>query len=111
MTEAYATYHIPKRMRELGYCGYFDRYHTYRVEAGATKEIDAGSDLYFLISPDAAFIVKSRAGIYDTNNPAVNDLTYEHRKKITIQNTSDTAKFITFIQVIPQNRIKKKNHD
>jgi len=104
MTVEFALDIIPRRMRELGYDKYYiTRWKHLQIDGGATLKIESYNEFYFLITPSGNFRVKSKMGIYDETDPAINEMQYEHRGKIEISNLNDTSKLILFIQVIPNH--------
>jgi hypothetical protein len=107
MKTEFALDFIPRRMRELGYgTNYITRWRHIQLDAKSLLKIDADNEYYFLIEPSADFSVRSKFGIYDVRDRAINEMQYEHRGKIKIQNFSRYSKLILFIQVIPQHQPK-----
>lgn len=105
MTEAFATWHIPRRMKDLGHGeNYFAPTHKhYSLYAGEVRTIDAYNEYFFLIDADIEITISSEFGEYDLNNDKINEQQQEHQGKIILTNSSDTVKQIKFIQVIPKH--------
>ena len=107
MKTEFALDYIPRRMCELGYgTNYITRWRHLQIDARSTLKIDADNEYYLLIEPSADFSVRSKFGIYDVRDRAINEMQYEHRGKIYIQNFSRYSKLILFIQIIPQHHSK-----
>ena len=102
MTQEFALLHIPSRMQELGHgTNYFTPTpQHYSLQAGEVRSIDAYNAYFFLTSADADISVRSEFGMYDLNNPLLNQQLYEHEGKIIITNTSRNLRHVQFIQVI-----------
>jgi hypothetical protein len=100
--------YIPRRMAELGYDkGYLTRWRHFQIDAKSVLKIDSENEFYYLIEPSVDFSVKSKLGICDLRDKTINEMQYEHRGKIKIQNYSRYSKLILFIQVIPNHLYKK----
>ena len=98
---------IPRRMKELGYSrNYITRWRHLQIDAGTTLKIDAENEYYYLIEPSSTIKVESKFGLYNLNDTGINEMQYEHRGKIQIENLSKTPQFVLFIQVIPQHHLK-----
>lgn len=98
---------IPRRMKELGYGrNYITRWRHLQIDAGTTLKIDAENEYYYLIEPNSTIKVESKFGLYNVNDTGINEMQYEHRGKIQIENLSKTPQLVLFIQVIPQHHLK-----
>ena len=107
MNTQFALDYIPRRMNELGYGShYITRWRHLQIDAGSSLSIDADNEYYILIEPNIYFSVKSKFGVYDVTDTAINEMQYEHRGKILIKNYLSKSQLILFIQVIPQHRSK-----
>jgi hypothetical protein len=107
MKTEFALDFIPRRMRELGYgTNYLTRWRHFQLDAKSLLKIDADNEYYFLIEASTDFMVKSKFGTFDLRDKGINEMQYEHRGKIHIQNFSKFSKLILFIQVIPQHHSK-----
>ncbi|MDO9186248.1 MAG: hypothetical protein Q7W13_09575 [Bacteroidia bacterium] len=105
MTEAFATWHIPLKMEELGHGTNYlaPKFRHFSLYAGETREVDAYDEYYFLITADLEISVKSEFGIYDLSDGTINEQKHEHQGKIIIINKTDSVKQIVFIQIIPKH--------
>ncbi len=105
MTVEFALDYIPRRMKELGFGDdYLIRWRHFQIDGAKTKIIEANNELYLLIDPGSLVIVKSKAGIYDIGDFAINEMQYEHRGKIAVINKDPRTIAVLFIQVIPVNK-------
>lgn len=105
MTVEFALNYIPRRMKELGYgTKYLIRWRHMQLDRAANKVINANNELYLLINPKSGLVVKSKAGIYDQNDTAINEMQYEHRGKILVKNEARFAQMVLFIQVVPLHK-------
>lgn len=107
MNTEFALDFIPRRMKELGYSrNYITRWRHLQIDAGSSLRIDAENEYYYLIQPDSNISVKSKFGLYNLNDPNINEMQYEHRGKILIENLTKESCLVLFIQVIPQHHFK-----
>lgn len=105
MNTAFAIDYIPRRMKELGYeNAYITRWRHLQIDAGSILKINADNEYFLLIEPSADFMVKSKMGIYDVRDQSINEMQYEHRGKIHVQNFSSQSRLILFIQIIPNHQ-------
>lgn len=104
MTVEFALDFIPRRMRELGYGdNYITRWRHFQLETLQTLKLEGNNEYYMLINPSSYFAVRSKAGVFDLNDVAVDEQKYEHRGKTQIKNRAETTQLILFIQVIPNH--------
>ena len=105
MKTAFAIDYIPRRMQELGFKNnYLTRWRHIQIDAGNTLRIDADNEFFMLIEPDTNISVRSKFGVYDMRDTAINEMQYEHRGKIDVQNNSANTIMVLFIQVIPTHK-------
>jgi len=105
MTVEFAIYHIPRRMRELGYGdGYIPRWRHFQLGAGETLNINAYNELYFLIEPISGTRVRSKKGVFDMTDSTINEMQYEHNGKIQILNNTKASLLVLFIQAVPNHQ-------
>lgn len=104
MNIAFALDFIPRRMRELGYGdNYIIRWRHFQLEPYQSLKIDGDNEYYLLINPDENVKVRSKAGVFDLTDEAINEQQYEHRGKIQIKSILKATQLILFIQVIPNH--------
>jgi hypothetical protein len=104
MTVEFALDYIPRRMRELGYGdNYITRWRHLQLDASSSIKIDSSNEYYILITPSSQVAVRSKLGVFDLTDIALNEMQYEHRGKIQIRNNTHEIQFILFIQVIPNH--------
>lgn len=107
MKISFAIDYIPRRMIELGFDNnYITRWRHFQLDGTSTLKIDADNEYYLLIQPSNNFLVKSKLGIYDVRDSAINEMQYEHRGKIYIYNYATSPQLVLFIQIIPQHHLK-----
>ncbi len=107
MTTALALQYIPRRMNELGYGdNYVLRFRHLVLEPEQTMTLEAENQLFILVEQVSDASINSDMGIYDLTDPALNEQSYEHQGKITIQNYSPQHLHLRMIQVIPNNNEK-----
>lgn len=107
MNTAFALDFIPRRMKELGYdLNYMTRWRHLQIDPNGVIGFNADNEYYYLISPSPLIAVKSKSGIYNLNDTALNEMQYEHKGKIKILNRSSSPQFAEFIQVIPFHILK-----
>lgn len=107
MNVEFALDFIPRRMKELGYGNdYITRWRYIQLDRISNTVIQANNEYFILITPPPTLIVKSKNGIFDLYDTALNELQYEHKGKIEIRNRGNVNLFVLFIQVIP-NHLKK----
>jgi len=105
MTTGFAIDYIPRRMRELGFSNnYLTRWRHIQIDAASGLRIDADNEFFMLINPDINISVRSKFGVYDLSDTAINEMQYEHRGKIDVQNNSKDTLTVLFIQVIPNHK-------
>jgi len=105
MNTGFAIDYIPRRMRELGfYNNYITRWRHFQIDAGASLRIDADNEFFMLLNPNRNISVRSKFGVYDLTDSAINEMQYEHRGKIDVQNNSKNILMVLFIQVIPNHK-------
>lgn len=100
MTEAYIHLRIPGRLAELGYRKYYERHRDFVLEAGATLNIEAYNELYFVVDDPLGVVIESRYGMYDSTEDLLAESVHEHRGEITIMNPGTVSRRVKFIQVI-----------
>lgn len=103
MTINLALEYIPKRIAELGYKGYHIRFRHFVLQPGEEKFVSAFVHLFYLIEPSNDIKVESDTGLFDLSEDRINELHYEHRGEIYIQNLSPLINHLRMIQVIPKN--------
>lgn len=104
MTVEFALDFIPRRMRELGYGeNYITRWRHFQLEPNQTLKLEGNNEYFMLINPNSNFAVRSKAGVFDLLDVAVDEQKYEHRGKIQIKNRAEETQLILFIQVIPNH--------
>lgn len=106
MNTGFAIDYIPRRMRELGFHEYLTRWRYFQIDAGASLHIDADNEFFILINPNRNISVRSKFGVFDLSDNAINEMQYEHRGKIDVMNNSRTVLMVLFIQVIPNHKNK-----
>lgn len=105
MNTGFAIDYIPRRMRELGfYNNYITRWRHFQIDPGALLHIDADNEFFLLINPNRNISVRSKFGVFDLSDTAINEMQYEHRGKIDIQNNARTPIMVLFIQIIPNHK-------
>lgn len=104
MNIEFALAFIPRRMRELGYGdNYIIRWRHFQLERQQIFKIDADNEYFMLINPNSNFAVRSKAGVFDLLDEAIDEQKYEHRGKIQVKNRAKETQLILFIQVIPNH--------
>lgn len=105
MNTVFAIDYIPRRMRELGFCdNYITRWRHFQIEARGSLRIDADNEFFMLIDPHVNVSVRSKFGVFDFSDTGINEMQYEHRGKIDVQNKARTPIMVLFIQVIPTHK-------
>ena len=104
MTIEFALDFIPRRMRELGYGdNYIIRWRHFQIEPNQTLKLESNNEYFMLINPSSNFAVRSKAGVFDLLDAAVDEQKYEHRGKVQVKNRAEETQLILFIQVIPNH--------
>ena len=111
MELVFALDYIPRRMKELGFEDYAVRYRHIRLMDKKIQVIDAQNQFWLAINPNSQLTIRSKAGIFKSNDKTINELQYEHRGKITVYNDASVVIYQLFIQVIPLHSNKKKSKD
>ncbi|MBL4704293.1 MAG: hypothetical protein JKY54_07215 [Flavobacteriales bacterium] len=102
MNEGTAIEFARRKMYELGIGErYIIRYRHFRLDPSEQIEVKAENHLFVFIYPYQNIKVSSKAGIYDSNDLAINEMQHVHRGLIQIENQSKTRLGAKFIQVIP----------
>jgi len=105
MKTEFALDYIPRRMKELGfYNNYLTRWRHFQIDPLGSLLIHADNEFFLLIEPGNFLQVSSKFGVYDINDTSINEMQYEHRGKIYIQNNADVPVMALFIQVIPTHK-------
>ena len=79
MNEGTAIDFAEKRMKELGIENYLVRYRHLQIAPLSQITLDGENHLYLLVQPNIYTRVKSKAGIYNVRNNAINEMQYIHR--------------------------------
>jgi len=104
MTVAFAIARIPLMMEELGYGkNYIIRWRHFQLAAHEILSFDANNQYYLLIAPRYGISVKSNSGVYNYSDPSINEMQYEHKGKIQVNNNNTYPQLVLFIQVIPNH--------
>ena len=112
MNEGTAIDFAQKRMKEMGVDTYMIRYRHLQIAPLATISLDGQNHLYYLIQPNQYIRVKSKAGIFDVQDNAVNEMQHVHRGKMTIKNLYQNRYLqVMFIQVIPSNKTQSNGEE
>jgi len=108
MKTEFAIDYIPRRMRELGFNdNYLTRWRHFQIDPNGLLKIDADNEFLMLIEPDESLLVRSKFGVFDLRDTAINEMQYEHRGKIYVRNrNSEISLLVLFIQVIPTHQKK-----
>lgn len=105
MTEGTAIEFAEQKMRELGFgSNYLIRYRHYRLDQNEKRIIKGENHHFFLIGDPEVIKVKSRMGIFDLNDPGINELQHHHSGRIQIENLETETVSVRFIQAIPQQK-------
>lgn len=103
MTIALAQEYIRGRMAELGYEDkYYVRLRHFVLRPRETIAIHADVHLFLLIQPPVMVRVQSDYGIHDLTVDNINELQYEHKGLIEVENYASHTQHVQFIQVIIQ---------
>lgn len=109
MNEGTAIDLAEKRMAQTGITDFLIRYRHLQIAPLATVEIEGDNQFFFLIQPNSYIKVTSKAGVFNIQNNAINEMQYEHRGKIKVTNLyGNRYLHAKFIQVIP---ITKNTHN
>jgi len=101
MTPELAHEYIKRRMAALGHKdSYQIRFRHFVLSPGEIRTIDAGVQLFILVSPTDTIRIDSDVGIFDLTETNVNELQYEHQGTIKLTNYSATVQHLPMIQVI-----------
>ncbi|HVI45234.1 MAG TPA: hypothetical protein VM802_10200 [Chitinophaga sp.] len=102
MNQIIATEYIRQRMQELGYGdNYRLRLRHFVLPAAATVRIDIAEQLLVLLECVAFTRINSDSGYFDLATEQANELQYEHRGTVTMQNLSAVPAHLQFLQAIP----------
>lgn len=104
MTVEFAIWHIPHRMEEMGYEKFITRWRHLQIDKKASLEIQASNEYYYLISPVKEIKVRSRKGVFDLDDKAIDEMKYEHSGKIEIKNSDNKSQMVLFIVAIPDHK-------
>lgn len=102
MTTELALEYIPRRMKELGYDdNYSLQFRHFVLPVKAVINEDFPNQLLVLVEPSEAIAVRSDTGVFDATTEHPNELQYEHRGAVQIENYTIVTQHARFIQVIP----------
>ena len=105
MTEGLAIELAKRKMEELGVGeNYLLRLRHFQIGSLSKLELDGENHLYILVDPDNLTKVYSKAGVYNVLDEKLNEMTYLHRGKITVNNQGGGYLQVKFLQVIPKNK-------
>jgi hypothetical protein len=94
--------YIKQRCEELGIKQYNYRLRHYVLPPKGKTFISAANQLFILTEPTEMVLINSDSGVYDLSTGNSNELQYEHKGEINMQNYSSVIRHIIFVQVIPK---------
>lgn len=102
MTPDIALFIIPRDMRALGYMRdmYITNFRHYVIKGGATLNIKADNEFFYLVRHALGVNITSDFGVFDFNDTGINELQHKHQGNITIKNYTKKPVRLKFIQVI-----------
>lgn len=112
MTEGTAIEFAKLKMRELGVGdNYILRYRHIRLDPSEKIKVKGENHMYLLIDPEDLIKVSSKAGIYDVQDTAINELQHVHRGLIEVENLDLVRVSARFLQVIPLIKEKQDGNN
>lgn len=81
------------------------------LQANESMILNAGIDVYLLTDVVDDVRIESDTGLFDWASGQSNEQVYEHRGILYIENLSNQANHIPFIQFTPRIEIKHNNHE
>jgi hypothetical protein len=106
MNTELAMANIRSIMRDMGYKeeDYSVSFRHFVLPGRSHREIEAYNEIYYLGHEQEDVSIKSEFGLYDLSFEKTNELRYDHRGLITIENYSPVTNHLRFIHVFLKHK-------
>ena len=99
MTEQFVINYAPQRAKERGFQKFRLDYRDINIAPDEKKEIPGYNQIWFVVDAGEGIYISSDYGVYDADNPLLQENAHEHADWIEIENISKSTSQVKFIVV------------